>query len=223
MVTPTTAVVPQELTAATGAPTRELVGELRAVVDQAAAPPGGGALVLRVLEAPRTAAHPSDVQEWSRWEKELIRLERLHVPTVVLLDGEITGPALHLSLAADIRFATPQTVFSVTELAHGYLPGMAIHRLVKQVGLGHARRMVLSGERLTAPQAERLGLLDSVAADPAQAAERLLATRSRALGKPAWHLARRLLLESHALSTEDALGSVLAAQERALRERTEQS
>ncbi|MEU3412246.1 enoyl-CoA hydratase/isomerase family protein [Streptomyces sp. NPDC006658] len=223
MVTPTTQVVPQRLTAATGAPTRELIGELRAAVDRVTAQPDGAALVLRVEEAPRTAAHLPDVQEWSRWEKELVRLERLPVPTVVLLDGEISGAALQLSLAADIRFATARTVLSITELADGYLPGMAIHRLVKQVGLGHARRMVLSGERLMAPQAERLGLLDSVVADPAQAAERLLATRSLALGTPTWHLARRLLLESHALSTEDALGSVLAAQERALRERTGQA
>jgi enoyl-CoA hydratase/carnithine racemase len=42
---------------------------------------------------------------------ELRELERVDLPTVAALDGEVAGPALDLALAADIRIATLETVF----------------------------------------------------------------------------------------------------------------
>lgn len=219
MVTPaTTAPVVHRLRVGSTAPGGRLTGALRELTDAALDDPATP-LILALEVAPRTPARPEGLQAWSRWEKELIRLERLPVPVITLLEGEVSGAALQLALAGDLRLATPDTVLAATELSEGYLPGMAIHRLVKLLGLGHARRMVLSGARIGAAEGARLGLLDAVDTDPAGAAERLLGAHPRAVARPVWHLARRLLLESHAQSTEDALGSVLAAQERALRER----
>ncbi|MFE6054263.1 enoyl-CoA hydratase/isomerase family protein [Kitasatospora sp. NPDC056446] len=214
-MTPATTLTVHRLPVGAGAPDGRLTAALRAVTDAAAADPTAP-LVLALEPAPHPPARPEGLPAWSRWEKELIRLERLPAPVVALLDGTVHGTALQLALATDLRFATPDTVLAATELADGYLPGLAIQRLVRQLGVGHARRMVLSGAGLTATDAERLGLLDAVDPDPAGAAARLLAVR--AIAPPLWHLARRLLLESHESSTEDALGGTLAAQERALRE-----
>lgn len=159
----------------------------------------------------------ADVADWTRWEKAVRRLERLPRVTVGAVDGTVTGPAFGLLLALDLVVATPRTVLTCLDVPAGRLPGMAVHRLAKYVGLGHAKRIVLAGRPLPAAEALRLGIVGEVSADPAQAAGRWLepggADRARAA-----YLSRRLLEESYAHSFEDALGGMLAAQERALRE-----
>lgn len=166
----------------------------------------------------RTAeVHGADVADWTRWEKTVRRLERLPGLTVGAVDGTVTGPAFGLLLALDLVVATPRTVLTCLDVPAGRLPGMAVHRLAKYVGLGHAKRIVLTGRPVPAAEALRLGLLGEVSADPAAVARELLEDGGDDRARAAY-LCRRLLEESYAHSFEDALGGMLAAQDRALRE-----
>jgi enoyl-CoA hydratase/carnithine racemase len=91
---------------------------------------------------------------------------------------------------------------------------MAVFRLAKYIGLGHAKRLVLTGAEVTADEALGLGLVDSVG-DLASG----LAAALDSLGPKhavAATLARRLLLESFHTEPEDAIGNFLAAQHRAI-------
>jgi isomerase DpgB len=163
---------------------------------------------------------PETVAECTRWEKALVRLERLPVPLVGLVDGAVTGSAFQLLLALDLVVASPATVLSCRDLDHGRLAGMALFRLAKYTGMGHAKRLVFAGDALPAAEALRLGLITAVSLDPETTGHDLLERRFHR-ATPAWYLSRRMLAESYAESFEDALGNMLAAQERVLRHRTE--
>jgi isomerase DpgB len=156
-----------------------------------------------------------DIHGFNTWEKLVTRLERLRKLTVAVADGPCHGPGLQLLLACDLRVATPSAGFSLPEVTQGYLPGMATWRLARYVGLGRAKRIVLSGEVLSADEALGLGILDGVSAD-AELAEQSGVAMLGPAHAVAGTLARRLLLESFDTQNEDALGHFLAAQARAI-------
>jgi enoyl-CoA hydratase/carnithine racemase len=153
----------------------------------------------------------------NRWEKALIALERLPKVTVAAIDGPCIGAGVQLALACDHRIATSAAQLQLPEVRQGYLPGMALFRLSKYVGLGVAKRLVLTGVPWRSDEALSWGLVDWVC-EPSmldetieRVAELLLPAKLDTL-----RLARRLLNESFAEPIEDALGGLLAAQHRCL-------
>lgn len=153
----------------------------------------------------------------NRWERAVQRVERCAAVTVMHVDGHAGELGLGLLLATDYRTASPDASFSLHDAVGRCMPGMALYRLAQQVGIARARGLVLLGQIVPALQAERLGLLDALADDAAQALD--------AFARAATHLEwsgvltrRQLLLESTATSFEEALGAHLAAYDRKLRD-----
>lgn len=158
---------------------------------------------------------PMDIHGFNRWEKCCTRLERLPKSTLALVDGPAVGGGLQIALVCDQRIATSRSTFQLPEVHMGFLPGMATFRFAKYVGLGHAKRILLTSPTLDAAEAARLGLIDRVAEDLDAAQTQAIA----ALGpnhSVAVELTRRLLNESFHTSYENAIGHFLAAQHRAI-------
>jgi len=158
---------------------------------------------------------PMDIHGFNRWEKCCTRLERLPKSTIALVDGPAVGGGLQIALVCDQRIATSRSTFQLPEVHMGFLPGMATFRFAKYVGLGHAKRILLTCPTLDADEAARLGLIDRVDEDLDAAQAKAIA----ALGpnhSVAVELTRRLLNESFHTSYENAIGHFLAAQHRAI-------
>ncbi len=158
---------------------------------------------------------PLDIHGFNKWEKLCTRLERLPKATVALVDGTACGGGLQIALVCDLRLATPRSTFQLPEAHLGFLPGMATFRLAKYIGLGHAKRFMLTCEVLGASQAAELGMIDQVVDD----LDAGLDWAVQALGPNhavAVTLTRRLLNESYSESFENAIGHFLAAQHRAI-------
>jgi enoyl-CoA hydratase/carnithine racemase len=162
-------------------------------------------------------ATTASIHMHSRWEKALMALERLPKISLAAIDGVCVGAGVQLALACDHRIATTRTSMQLPEVRQGYLPGMALFRLAKYVGLGVAKRLVLTGAPWSAADALAWGLVDWVcepdllAATLEQVAEQILPAHGDTV-----QLARRLLNEAYAESIEDVLGALLAAQHRCI-------
>jgi enoyl-CoA hydratase len=152
-----------------------------------------------------------------RWEKLLVRLDRLPCISLAVIDGPCVCFWMQLALACDHRIATRRSTFQVLELKEGYLPGMNTFRLAKYLGIGVARRLMFTGEEVGAGRALALGMIDNdcdaEALDSAVAA--FLGQLQPARPIPA-QLARRLLGESFATAFEEFVGQYLASQHRCL-------
>lgn len=158
---------------------------------------------------------PLDIHGFNKWEKLVNRLEKLDKVTFAAVDGPCIGGGVQLLLACDQRVCTPNATFTLPEVKMGFLPGMATWRLAKYVGLGTAKRLVLTGETLGAAEALRLGLVDYVEPDLDAALARTFEAMAP-MHVVACTLARRLLNESFESHPEDAIGHFLAAQHRAI-------
>jgi isomerase DpgB len=165
-----------------------------------------------------TRAWPGAVRiaEVSRWERAVRRLERLACASIFLTTGMCGGPSLDLLLASDYRIASADMRLLLPVNDGHFWPGMALHRLVSQVGAARARQIVLWGSELTAERATAIGLVDQVTADldTAVSAAQILLGRQ---GGADLVVRRQLLLEACSAAHEDALGTHLAACDRELR------
>jgi enoyl-CoA hydratase len=90
-------------------------------------------------------------------------IEHLPQPVVVAVNGYAFGGGCELALAADIRIASTNAEFSQPEVKLGIPPGWGgTQRLPRAVGPGHAAEMILTGKRVNAEEALRIGLVNSI-------------------------------------------------------------
>ncbi len=93
----------------------------------------------------------------------LRHIESLPVPVVAAVKGETTGAGLGLALAADIRIASSDTVFSFPEARFGVPPIFgSSQRLAKMVGTGRARELLFTGRTVGTEEALGIGLVNAV-------------------------------------------------------------
>ncbi|WNF01036.1 enoyl-CoA hydratase/isomerase family protein [Streptomyces luomodiensis] len=179
----------------------------------------------RAVVVLRFAATASDSRAWpgqvsirevNRWERAVRRLERLPAMTIALAEGACGGPALDLLLATDFRIAA-RGLLLMLPVNDGHIwPGMALHRLVHQLGAGRARQIVLWGNDISLDTALDLGLIDQASDDLTEALHTATVLMGR-ISDPELAVRRQLVLESSTADYDDALGIHLAACDRELR------
>jgi enoyl-CoA hydratase len=93
----------------------------------------------------------------------LKHIEALPVPVIAAVKGETTGAGLGLALAADIRIASSDAVFSFPEARLGLPPVFgSSQRLAKTIGIGRAKELLFTGRIVDAEEALRIGLVNTV-------------------------------------------------------------
>jgi len=95
-----------------------------------------------------------------------LAIRRLEVPTIAAVNGPAVGAGMCLALACDIRYAAAGASLSAPFVRLGMNPGMAATFLLPDVvGAAHARELLLTGRRVDADEALRLGLVSQVFGD----------------------------------------------------------
>jgi 2-oxoglutaroyl-CoA hydrolase len=118
----------------------------------------------------------------SRLAENVAAPERCTKPVIAKLQGYVLGVGLELALACDFRLAADDVQLGFPEVTIGMIPGSGgTQRLVRLVGLGRAKDIVMRGRRIGAEEAIALGLLTEVVpADGLDAAvDRLVEELSR--------------------------------------------
>lgn len=90
-------------------------------------------------------------------------LESFPKPVIAMINGYCLGGGCELSMACDIRVASSRARLGQPEINLGIIPGGGgTQRLPRLVGEGHAMRLVMTGEMISAEDAERIGLVEKV-------------------------------------------------------------
>lgn len=93
-------------------------------------------------------------------------------PTVARVNGSAIGGGLGLVSACDIAIAVTPAVFATSEVRLGLIPSTIAPYVLRAIGPRSARRLFLTGERISAVQAERIGLVHETV-EPDQFDDRL--------------------------------------------------
>jgi methylglutaconyl-CoA hydratase len=83
-------------------------------------------------------------------------------PVVGRVHGAALGGGAGLVAVCDVAIAAEGTLLGTTEVRLGIVPGVISPFVVRKIGESHARRWFLTGERFTAAEALRAGLVHAV-------------------------------------------------------------
>jgi enoyl-CoA hydratase/carnithine racemase len=133
--------------------------------------------------------------------------ERVHCPAVAAIDGHCLGGGLELALCCDIRVVGRGARLGLPEATIGLIAGAGgTQRLVRAVGQGVARDMVMTGLRITGEQAFQWGLASRLTDDGGALAEATAIARKLADGPAeAIQASKRLSVAASQLAIDDGL------------------
>lgn len=108
-------------------------------------------------------------------QKVIHDIHTLDIPVIAVVERYAIGGGIQLALAADMRLASPGTIFQVKEPEFGIIPDMgALYLLPRTIGGGPARDLILTGREVTAEEGKEIGLVNEVCEDPKEVAEEYL-------------------------------------------------
>ena len=111
------------------------------------------------------ALEPLDM--WRQWVKRghqvFDQWARLRQPVIAAINGHAFGGGLELAISADIRIATNAAQYALPEASIATCPGWSgSQRMVRLIGGSQTKYLAISGQRWSAEQALRAGLVHEV-------------------------------------------------------------
>lgn len=141
----------------------ELAGDaqVRAVVLTGA---GEKSFVAGADIAAMSALTPEEARQFSALgSRAMAAIEQAPQPWIAAVNGFALGGGCELALCCDVRLAAENAKFGQPEITLGITPGFAgTQRLARNVGMGWAKYLILSGRPIRAEEALRIGLVQAV-------------------------------------------------------------
>ena len=139
---------------------------------------------------PRTHG-PANKPQWAAWQ-----WREMPVPVIAAVHGVALGGGFQVALGADMRYAAPDTRFSVMELKWGLVPDVAGTQLMRHLAREDVvRELTYTARVFGAAEAKEFGFVTRICDNPYEAA--LETAREIAAKNPhAIRAAKRLLNEA---------------------------
>ncbi len=153
-----------------------------------------------------------------RAHRMILGLANMEKPVVAAVRGAVAGIGWSLAMACDVVYASETAYFAQVFKNVGVAPdGGGIYFLTQNLGVLKAKELVLSGRKLTAQEAESLGLITRRLPDDALEQEaRALTDRLAAGPTYAYGVGKKMFKQMHTPSLEAFLEAEAWAQTTAL-------
>lgn len=113
------------------------------------------------------ALDPTTAYDFSRRGQALLAALGAAAPvTIAAIDGYCLGGGLDIAMSCDLRYATPRSSFQHPGARRGIITGWGgTQRLPRLIGVDEARRLLITGDRIDATEAFRIGLINQICDD----------------------------------------------------------
>jgi enoyl-CoA hydratase len=175
---------------------------------------GAGRSFCTGIDLKQLSANEIEMVYHHRFERALRSFEMMEKLVMVGIKQYCLGGGLQLALACDIRVAADNAILGLPAVKECLIPGLSTYRLARYVGLGNAKRLILSGMNVSAEQAHHIGLVDHIVpledfeGKLEEIAQQYLVNNSKAL-----RLSKLLVNETFNLDYDEALRRYFELQE----------
>lgn len=101
----------------------------------------------------------ADTRELMVLLQEIYSLEKV---VIARIEGDAIAGGCGLASVADLSYAVPSARFGYTEVRIGFVPALVSVFLVRKIGEGRARELLLTGQLISAEKAVQQGLINGV-------------------------------------------------------------
>ena len=128
-------------------------------------------------------------------------------PTIAAVSGFALGGGCELAMMCDIMIASESAKFGQPEISLGVIPGCGgTQRLIRAVGKSKAMEMVLTGNMITAQEAEKAGLVCRVVPDDQLMESALkMAGKIASFSRPSVAMAKETVNAAYEMNLEEGL------------------
>jgi len=150
-----------------------------------------------------------------RYNPLILQIRKIEKPVIAAVNGVAAGAGVSLALACDIRLVSEKASFTNVFVNIGLVPDSGgCYFLPRIVGLGKALEMSMTGEKVTAEEAYRIGLANKVyPADKFEEEVMAYADRLANLPTKAIGMMKRTMLKGLTMTLEETLEYEAFAQE----------
>lgn len=145
--------------------------------------------------------------------KELFLQIYTHPKVVIAkIQGHAIAGGCGLATVCDFSFTVPQAMFGYTEVRIGFIPAIVKVFLLRKIGEGKSKSLLLSGELIDADKAVSLGLINEVI-DTENLDEHVLSFASTLVKKnseQSMTFTKQMIAEVQEMSLEDGLNHAAA-------------
>jgi methylglutaconyl-CoA hydratase len=117
---------------------------------------------LQWIDTVRAASREDNIAASRATAQAIWRLNAAPVPTIALVHGACFGGGTGLVAVCDVVIAADDALFSIAEVRWGLTAAIIIPQLNDAIGVRQVRRYALTGERFSAAEARRIGLVHEV-------------------------------------------------------------
>lgn len=120
---------------------------------------------LDALNALQSATHQENMEDSDALASLFKAMYLCNKPVIGAINGHAIAGGCGLVTLCDISIADENAKFGYTETRIGFVPAMVTKFLISKIGDARARRLLLSGELISANEAQKIGLITEVTSD----------------------------------------------------------
>lgn len=91
--------------------------------------------------------------------KQIYRLNKI---VIAQIEGHALAGGCGLATLADFSFSVPEAKFGYTEVKIGFIPAIVMVFLLRKIGEGKAKELLLTGDLISAHKAHSIGLINDI-------------------------------------------------------------
>jgi methylglutaconyl-CoA hydratase len=162
---------------------------------------------LAYLQQLQSFTHEENLADSNHLKELFFQIYTLKKMVIAQVQGHALAGGCGLATVCDFVFAVPEAKFGYTEVKIGFIPAIVMVFLLRKIGEGKAKQILLTGDLVTADEAMHLGLVTKVVASNeienyAEAfAQRLIDTNSQ----HAMMLTKKMIADVQSMTLEEAL------------------
>lgn len=198
----------------------ELVSELQQALDDAGNDEHVKVVVLKAngdafcagadlgyLQALQNFSYEENVKDSMQLKALFYKIYTLPKIVIAQVQGHALAGGCGLANVCDFTFAVPEAKFGYTEVKIGFVPAIVMVFLIRKIGEGKAKQLLLSGELISADEARQLGLVqrlvtgELLANEVTSFASKLVATNSG----NSMMMTKEMIARTQSMTLQDAL------------------
>lgn len=151
----------------------ELVSELMEAFDAASKDEAAKVVVLRAkgeafcagadlayLQKLQSFSYEENVADSNHLKDLFLKIYTLNKVVIAQIQGHALAGGCGLAAVCDFAFTVPEAKFGYTEVRIGFIPAIVMVFLLRRIGEGKSKQLLLSGDLISAEEACNLGLVN---------------------------------------------------------------